>query len=165
MIVLSLVFGDQPVPFKPHISQGLVCTPTVPGRNTLGNNWLPVMQSLTLCTKSPRAVGEKVFSENDCDSYKKSEREQQKGVLGATVLDRGFPGGSDGKESACNAGDRVRSLNWEDPLEKGLATHSSILVWRIPWTEGPSRLQSSMGSERIRHNWMTDHTHILDRSE
>ena len=86
----------------------------------------------------------------------------------------GFPGGSDGKESACNAGDPslipgsgrslgepmgyplqyswaslvaqtvgnlpavqdtwVRSLGWEDPLEKGMATHLSILAWRIPWT-------------------------------
>ena len=37
---------------------------------------------------------------------------------------------------------RVRSLGWEDPLEKGMATHSSILAWRIPWTEEPVRLQS-----------------------
>ena len=44
----------------------------------------------------------------------------------------GFPGGSDGKESACNAGDPVQSLGWEDPLEKGMATHSRILAWRIP---------------------------------
>ena len=36
----------------------------------------------------------------------------------------------------------VRSLGWEDPLEKGTATHSSILAWRIPWTEKPGRLQS-----------------------
>ena len=43
---------------------------------------------------------------------------------------RGFPCGSAGKESACNAGD----LGWEDLLEKGKATHSSILAWRIPWT-------------------------------
>ena len=41
----------------------------------------------------------------------------------------GFPGGSAGKESACNVGD----LGWEDPLEKGTATRSSILAWRIPW--------------------------------
>ena len=40
----------------------------------------------------------------------------------------------------------VRSLVWEDPLEKGMATHSSILAWRIPWTEKPGRLQS-MGSQ------------------
>ena len=44
-------------------------------------------------------------------------------------------GGSDGKEPACYAGDRVWSLDWEDPLEKGMATHSSTLAWRIPWTE------------------------------
>ena len=36
----------------------------------------------------------------------------------------------------------VRSLNWENPLEKGMTTHSSILAWRIPWTEEPGRLQS-----------------------
>ena len=61
------------------------------------------------------------------------------------------PGGSDGKASMYNAGDRVRSLGREDPLEKEMATHSSVLVWRIPWTEEPGRLQS-MGSQRIRHN-------------
>ena len=42
----------------------------------------------------------------------------------------------------------VRSLGWEDPLEKGMATHSSILAWRIPWMEEPGRLQL-MGSERV----------------
>ena len=46
---------------------------------------------------------------------------------------------------------QVRSLGWEDPLEKGMATHSSILAWRIPWTEEPGRLQS-MGSQRVRHD-------------
>ena len=51
-----------------------------------------------------------------------------------------FPGGSDGKESASNAADPVQSLDQEDPLEKGMATHSSILAWRIPWTEEPGRL-------------------------
>ena len=45
----------------------------------------------------------------------------------------------------------VRPLSWEDPLEKGTATHSSILAWRIPWTEEPGRLQS-MGSQRVRHD-------------
>ena len=49
----------------------------------------------------------------------------------------GFPGGSDSKESACNAETQVWSLVWEDPLEKEMATHSSILTWRIPWTEEP----------------------------
>ena len=54
----------------------------------------------------------------------------------------GFPGRSDSKESACNAGDPVRSLDREDPLEKGIVTHSGILAWRIPWTEEPGRPQS-----------------------
>ena len=43
---------------------------------------------------------------------------------------------------------RVQSLGWEDPLEKGMATHSSILAWRIPWTEEPGR-QQSMGLQRV----------------
>jgi len=46
----------------------------------------------------------------------------------------GFPGGSAGKESTCNAGDLGSVPGWEDPLEKGTATHSSILAWRSPWT-------------------------------
>ena len=45
----------------------------------------------------------------------------------------------------------VRSLDWEDPLEEGLATHSSILAWRISWTEELGRLQS-MGVQRVRHS-------------
>ena len=44
---------------------------------------------------------------------------------------------------------RVQSLDWDAPLEKGMATHSSILAWRIPWTEEPSGIQS-MGSQRVR---------------
>ena len=49
----------------------------------------------------------------------------------------GFPSGSVGKESAYSAGDLVPSLGQEGPLEKGVATRSSILAWRIPWTEEP----------------------------
>ena len=45
----------------------------------------------------------------------------------------------------------VQSVGWEDPLEKGMTTHSSILAWRIPWTEEPGGLQS-MESQRVRHN-------------
>ena len=47
---------------------------------------------------------------------------------------------------------RVWSLGWEDPLEKEMATHSSILAWRIPWREEPGRLQP-MGSQRVGHHW------------
>ena len=46
---------------------------------------------------------------------------------------------------------QVRSLDWEDPLEKGMETHSSILAWGIPWTEEPGRLQSR-GSQRVGHD-------------
>ena len=63
-------------------------------------------------------------------------------------MDVGFPGGSDGKESTCNAGDSGLIPGWEDPLGKEMATHSSILAWRIPWAEEPDRLQF-MGSQRI----------------
>ena len=100
----------------------------------------------------------------------------------------GFPGGSAGKESACNVGDTgsipgsesspgegiathcsilavaqtvknlptmqgtwVRSLGWEDPLEEGRATYSSILAWRIPQTGEPGRLQS-VGLQRVGRN-------------
>ena len=65
------------------------------------------------------------------------------------------------KNPPANAGDVqetwVPSLGWEGLLEKEMATHSSILAWRIPWTEEPGGLQS-MGSQRVRHNW-SDWTH------
>ena len=48
----------------------------------------------------------------------------------------------------------VRSLGWEDPLEKGMATHSNILAWRTIWTEEPGGLQS-MGSQRVGHDLQT----------
>ena len=53
-----------------------------------------------------------------------------------------FPGDSDGKESACHAGDSDSiPTHWEDPVEKGMATHSSILAWRIPWTEQENSME------------------------
>ena len=72
-----------------------------------------------------------------------------------------FPGGASGKtdrqtNKSCLPMQetwemRVQSLAQEDPLEEGVTTHSSILVWRIPWTEEPGGLQS-MRSQRVRHN-------------
>ena len=62
-----------------------------------------------------------------------------------------FPDGSDGKQSACDAGDLDSIPGWEDPLEKEIETPSSILAWRIPWTEEPGGLQS-MGSHRVGHD-------------
>ena len=60
---------------------------------------------------------------------------------------------------------QVRSLSWEDPLEKEMATHSSILAWETSWTEKPGRLQS-MGSQRVGHDWATEHViHLLEWKE
>ena len=73
-----------------------------------------------------------------------------------------------GKESACNLEMQVPSLGWKDPLEEGIATHSSILSWRIPWTEEPGGVQS-MGSQGVGPHEETEctgvhvymHTHIM----
>ena len=62
-----------------------------------------------------------------------------------------FPGDSDGKGIAYNAGDPGSIPGQEDLLEKEMATHSSIVAWKIPWTEEPGRLQSTR-SQRVRHN-------------
>ena len=65
------------------------------------------------------------------------------------------------KESAGNAGDSggmVRSRGWEDLLEKGMATHSSILSWRIPWTEEPGGAQSIGGCKELDLTEVTEHT-------
>ena len=67
-----------------------------------------------------------------------------------SLWDLGFPGGTSGEEPSCQRKrheTRVQSLGQADALEKGMATHSSILAWRIPWTEEPGKLQS-MGSHR-----------------
>ena len=64
---------------------------------------------------------------------------------------KSLPGGSDGKESACNAGDLGLIPGLEDPQEKGMATHSSILVYRILQTDELGGLQS-IASQRVGHN-------------
>ena len=67
-----------------------------------------------------------------------------------------FSGGASDKEPACQCWrhkeTQVQFLGWEDPLEKGMATHSSVLTWRIPWTEESSGLQS-IGLHRFGHDW------------
>ena len=72
-------------------------------------------------------------------------------ILKECLVSMGFPAGLDSKESACNVGDLGSIPGQEDPLEMGLTTHSSILAWRIPWTEEPGGLQS-MGSQRVRQD-------------
>ena len=78
---------------------------------------------------------------------------------------QGFPSGASGKEPACQCRRCKRlgfALGLEDPLEEGIATHSSILAWRILWTEEPGRL----GWRSVRHNWSNfahthTHTHMV----
>ena len=67
----------------------------------------------------------------------------------------GFPGSSEGKESACSARNPALITGSGTSLEKGMATHSSILAWRIPGTEETGRLQS-IKSQRVRHDQMTN---------
>ena len=65
-----------------------------------------------------------------------------------------FPGGASGKEPICQCRRLktwVQSLGQEDPLEEGVATHSGILAWRIPWTEEPDELRST-GLQRVGHD-------------
>ena len=74
-------------------------------------------------------------------------------------LGKVFPGGASGKELTCQHETEVRSLGWEDSLEEGTTTHSSLVTWRIPWTEEPGSLWS-IGLERVRHDWSNlAHTH------
>ena len=67
----------------------------------------------------------------------------------------GFPGGSVVKILPAKQETWVQSLSYEDPLQEGMATQSSILAWEIPWTEETGRLQS-MGCQRVRHNLVTE---------
>ena len=76
--------------------------------------------------------------------------------------ENGPPRWHNDKESTCQCKrqeTRVRPLGWEDPLEECMATHSSVLAWRIPWTEEPGGLQS-IGLQTVRHDWATEHAGI-----
>ena len=88
-------------------------------------------------------------------NYKTNEQERKptKSKVGSLET----PGGSAVKNLPAMQemqGMPVHSLGWDDPLEKEMATHSSILAWEIPWTEEPGGLQS-MGSQRVRHDVAT----------
>ena len=74
-----------------------------------------------------------------------------------------FPGGSD-KESACSAGDFGSFPGSRRSSGQGMATHSSILAWKTPWTQEPGGLQS-MGSQRGGHDWVTNTTLLLLRQK
>ena len=81
-----------------------------------------------------------------------SQRQRQKHIC---IYFQSFPGGSDGKESTFNEGDLCLIPELERSLDEGMATHSSILARRIPWTEEPGGLQS-MGLQIIGHNQVTN---------
>ena len=81
---------------------------------------------------------------------RESECQPKAGVRERYEGRRGFPSVSAVKNLPAMQETWVRSLDWEDPLEEGMATHSSILAGRIPWTEESGGLQS-MGSQRVRH--------------
>ena len=70
-------------------------------------------------------------------------------LLRCLTCSRGFPGGSDGKDSSCNVGDPGLIPGWEDPLKEGMATHSSILPGE---SHGQRGLVGSMGLQRVRHD-------------
>ena len=72
-----------------------------------------------------------------CDNKLQSKHWENNKNSTKPKTETSFSGDSDGKVSACNAGDPVQSLGREDPLDKEMATHSSTLAWKIPWTEEP----------------------------
>ena len=89
-----------------------------------------------------------------CDSWGRKELDTIEWLnwtehWGKTRKDMGRPKWLSGKEPACQC--NVQSLGQKDPLEKEMTTHSSILAWRIPWTEEPGGY--SAGSQKIRHDW------------
>ena len=126
-------------------------------------------------TKSNQSILKKISPEYSLEGLMRKLKLQYFGHL----MWRGFPGFSDGKESACNAGDLgsmpglgsppwegngnpLWFLGYEDPMEKGLATPSSILAWKIPWTEEPGGLQST-DLPRVGHDWATNTFTLLIR--
>ena len=82
-------------------------------------------------------------------------RKRQINQLDKIEINRGFPDGASSKEPTCQPTQGMYETGlipgWEDALEDSMATHSSILAWRIPWTEEPGGLQSK-GSQRVRHD-------------
>ena len=92
--------------------------------------------------------------EKNINKFSNIELSNKNHLLPLTHGNKGFPGGSAVKKPPANAGDAetwVQFLDQEDPLKEETATHSSILAWKIPWTEKPGRLQP-MGSQRVGHD-------------
>ena len=92
-----------------------------------------------------------------CDSWGRKESDTTEQLNWTERPTLSLPHGSDGKEPALKAGG---SLGPEDPLEKEMAIHSSILAWKIPWTEELGGYMQSIGSQRVRHDWATTLSHF-----
>ena len=101
----------------------------------------------------PNLMGSMGDRQITSQTYQHSCRQETEEICIAWVTNNheGFPGGSNSKESTSVQGAQVQYLGQEDPLEKGMVTHSSTLAWEIPWTEETGGLQS-MGSQRVGHN-------------
>ena len=115
-------------------------------------------------TKEPGRLQSMGLKESDITSQLKLQQQNEDNSSSSVGLFSGlnelvqhrehggsFPDGSDGKEPACNAGDLDSIPRSGDPLDEGMATHSSILAWRIPWTEEADVLQST-GSQSVKHD-------------
>ena len=152
-------------------SEDLMCVMSSPGRGEISErpwsflkHWMigSILKQLTLKWINKEASKQANKSNFSCmgiiagllkTTAKKTFRATR--IKDGPLLSGGFPGGSDGKESACMQETQVQSLGREDPLEKGMATHSRILTWRIPWTEEPCGLDMT--------EWLT-HTHTHTRT-
>ena len=124
------------------------------GSQRVGHNWATSLSGHTVTELFflhwEVEVGSRRLPKNNL-----AGRVRSGGDLGGSLAS-GFPGGASGKESACRCRRHksrgVRSTGGEDPTEEGIATHSSILAWRIPWVEEPGGLQS-IGSQKVRLDW------------
>ena len=136
--------------------QLIVCFLIVKSSNTLVVQWLRLCASTSWGTGSIPALGTKIPN-----ATRHSPNTLLARILDLGDLAPGFPGG---KEFTCQAeveGDTDLIPGLEDPLEKEMATHSSILTWEIPWTEEPGEVR---GSQRVEHNWAPPLTWLLAAS-
>ena len=100
------------------------------------SNLLPFCTTITKSRKLPFVLQlNSARSSTDCSALNFATQSVQQASTKCGHSESCFPGGSDGKEPACDVEDRVQYLPGEDALEKEMATHSSILAWRTPWTE------------------------------
>ena len=115
--------------------------------NTLRNRLIPLETVSGLSGGCPAGVSQ----DEHAGGQEGRQLRQAQQLLSNMQSSHALTGSSVGKEPTFNAGDQVRSLGREGPLEEEMATRSTILDWRIPRTEKPDGLQS-MGSQRVGHN-------------